>query len=234
MPVQALTFDTYGTVVEWRDSVLAELTAFGAARGLAVDWTAFLTEWKAAYRPGMDRVNSGEWPWTTVEAIYRRRLEELLPRYEIESLGEADLVRLTRAWWRLHPWSDAIPGLRRLRTRFLLSPLSNGSFAGMVHLARFAGLPWDCIITAENARCYKPRPEVYRTAVRLLGLRPAEVMMVAAHNYDLAAARACGLGTAFVPRAAEHGPGQTSDLAPDADWDVVASDFLDLADQLGT
>jgi 2-haloacid dehalogenase len=234
MPVQALTFDTYGTVVDWRDSVLAELTAFGAARGLAVDWTAFLTEWKAAYRPGMDRVNSGEWPWTTVEAIYRRRLEELLPRYEIESLGEADLVRLTRAWWRLHPWAHAVPGLRRLRTRFLLSPLSNGSFAGMVHLARFAGLPWDCIITAENARCYKPRPEVYRTAVRLLGLRPAEVMMVAAHNYDLAAARTCGLGTAFVPRPAEHGPGQTSDLAPDADWDVVASDFLDLADQLGT
>jgi 2-haloacid dehalogenase len=234
MPVQALTFDRYGTVVDWRDSVLAELTAFGAARGLAVDWTAFLTEWKAAYRPGMDRVNSGEWPWTTVEAIYRRRLEELLPRYEIESLGEADLVRLTRAWWRLHPWPDAVPGLRRLRTRFLLSPLSNGSFAGMVHLARFAGLPWDCIITAENARCYKPRPEVYRTAMRLLGLRPAEVMMVAAHNYDLAAARTCGLGTAFVPRAAEHGPGQTSDLAPDADWDVVASDFLDLADQLGT
>jgi 2-haloacid dehalogenase len=234
MPVQALTFDTYGTVVDWRDSVLAELTAFGAARGLAVDWPAFLTEWQAAYRPGMDRVNSGEWPWTTVEAIYRRRLEELLPRYEIESLGEGDLVRLTRAWWRLHPWPDAVPGLRRLRTRFLLSPLSNGSFAGMVHLARFAGLPWDCIITAENARCYKPRPEVYRTAVRLLGLRPAEVMMVAAHNYDLAAARACGLGTAFVPRAAEHGPGQTSDLAPDADWDVVASDFLDLADQLGT
>jgi 2-haloacid dehalogenase len=234
MPVQALTFDTYGTVVDWRDSVLAQLTEFGAARGLAVDWTGFLTEWQAAYRPGMDRVNSGEWPWTTVEAIYRRRLEELLPRYEIESLGEADLVRLTRAWWRLHPWPDAVPGLRRLRTRFLLSPLSNGSFAGMVHLARFAGLPWDCIITAENARCYKPRPEVYRTAVRLLGLRPAEVMMVAAHNYDLAAARTCGLGTAFVPRAAEHGPGQTSDLASDADWDVVASDFLDLADQLGT
>jgi 2-haloacid dehalogenase len=234
MPVQALTFDTYGTVVDWRDSVLAQLTEFGAARGLDVDWPAFLTEWQAGYRPGMDRVNRGEWPWTTVEAIYRRRLEELLPRYEIEGLGEADLTRLTRVWWRLHPWPDAVAGLRRLRARFVLSPLSNGSFAGMVHLARFAGLPWDCIITAENARCYKPRPEVYRTAVRLLGLRPAEVMMVAAHNYDLAAARACGLGTAFVPRAAEHGPGQTSDLAPDADWDVVASDFLDLADQLGT
>jgi 2-haloacid dehalogenase len=233
MTVQALTFDTYGTVVDWRDSVLAELAAFGAARGLDVDWTAFLTEWYAGYRAGMDRVNSNEWPWTTVEALYRRRLEEVLPRFGIEGLGEADLGHLTRVWWRLHPWPDAVPGLRRLRARFILSPLSNGSVAGMVHLARFAGLPWDCILTAENARRYKPRPEVYRTAVRLLGLRPAEVMMVAAHNYDLAAARACGLATAFVPRPAELGPGQTSDLGPESDWDVVAADFVDLAQKLG-
>ena len=233
MDVQALTFDTYGTVVDWRDSVLVQLTEFGAARGLDVDWTAFLTEWKAGYRPGMDRVNRGEWPWTTVEAIYRRRLDELLPRYEIHGLSESDRGHLTRAWWRLHPWPDAVPGLRRLRSRFVLSPLSNGSFAGMVHLARFAGLPWDCIITAENARWYKPRPEVYRTAAELLGLRPDQILMVAAHNYDLAAARACGFRTAFVPRPAEHGPGQTSDLEPEADWDVIATDFLDLADRLG-
>ncbi len=233
MDVQALTFDTYGTVVDWRDSVLVQLAEFGAARGLDVDWTAFLTEWKAGYRPGMDRVNRGEWPWTTVEAIYRRRLDELLPRYEIHGLSESDRGHLTRAWWRLHPWPDAVPGLRRLRSRFVLSPLSNGSFAGMVHLARFAGLPWDCIITAENARWYKPRPEVYRTAAELLGLRPDQILMVAAHNYDLAAARACGFRTAFVPRPAEHGPGQTSDLEPEADWDVVATDFLDLADRLG-
>jgi 2-haloacid dehalogenase len=198
-----------------------------------VDWTAFLTEWKAGYRPGMDRVNRGEWPWTTVEAIYRRRLDEILPRYGIDGLAEADRAHLTRAWWRLEPWPDAVPGLRRLRSRFILSPLSNGSFAGMVHLARFAGLPWDCIITAEQARCYKPRPEVYRTAVELLGLRPEQVMMVAAHNYDLRAARACGLRTAFVPRPAEHGPGQVSDLVAEADWDVVATDFLDLGDRLG-
>jgi 2-haloacid dehalogenase len=233
MAVQALTFDTYGTVVDWRDSLLAELGEFGAARGLDVDWTRFLTEWKAGYRPGMDRVNAGEWPWTTVEAIYRRRLDELFPRYDLDGLGEVDRVRVTRLWWRLHPWPDVVPGLRRLRSRFVLSPLSNGSFAGMVHLARFAGLPWDCIITAENARCYKPRPEVYRTAVELLGLSPDEVMMVAAHNYDLHAARACGLRTAFVPRPAEYGPGQTSDLRPEAAWDVVAADFLELADRLG-
>jgi 2-haloacid dehalogenase len=233
LAVQALTFDAYGTVVDWRDSVLAQLTEFGAGHGLDVEWARFLAEWKAGYRPGMDRVNSGEWPWLTVEAIYRRRLDELLPRYDLDALGDADRDALTRVWWRLHPWPDAVPGLRRLRSRFVLSPLSNGSFAGMVHLARFAGLPWDCIITAENARCYKPRPEVYRTAAELLGLRPAEIMMVAAHNYDLGAARACGFRTAFVPRPAEHGPGQRSDLAPAADWDVVAADFLDLADRLG-
>jgi 2-haloacid dehalogenase len=148
-------------------------------------------------------------------------------------VGETDRAQLTRAWWRLHPWPDAVPGLRRLRAGFILSPLSNGSFAGMVHLARFAGLPWDCILTAENARCYKPRPEVYRTAAELLGLRPDQVMMVAAHNYDLAAARASGFRTAFIPRPAEHGPGQTSDLRAEADWDVVATDFLDLAARLG-
>jgi len=234
MAVQALVFDTYGTVVDWRDSILAELTAFGAARGLDVDWTVFLTEWYAGYRVGMDRVNANQWPWTTVEALYRRRLDEILPRFGLESLGEADRTHIVRAWWRLHPWPDAVPGLRRLRTRYILSPLSNGSVAGMVHLARFAGLPWDCVITAENARRYKPRPEVYRTAVRLLALQPTEVMLVAAHNYDLGAARACGLGTAFVPRPTELGPGQTSDLGPEADWDVVAANFLDLAQQLGT
>jgi 2-haloacid dehalogenase len=234
LAVQALTFDTYGTVVDWRDSILAELKAFGAARGLDVNWPAFLTDWYAGYRSGMDRVNANEWPWTTVEALYRRRLEEISPRHGLESLGDADFTHLTQLWWRLHPWPDAVPGLRRLRTRFILSPLSNGSVAGMVRLARFAGLPWDCVITAENARRYKPRPEVYRTAVRLLGLTPAEVMLVAAHNYDLAAARACGLGTAFVPRPTELGPGQTSDLAPESDWDVVATDFLDLAQKLGT
>jgi 2-haloacid dehalogenase len=231
--VQALLFDTYGTVVDWRDSVLAQLVEFGAARGLDVDWAAFLADWKGGYRPGMNHVNRGEWPWITVEGIYRRRLEELCPHYELGGLGDADLTLLTQVWWRLHPWPDAIPGLRRLRARYILSPLSNASFAGMVHLSRFAGLPWDCIVTAENARCYKPRPEVYRTAVSLLGLRPDEVMMVAAHNYDLHAARGEGLRTAFVPRPAEHGPGQTTDLAPESDWDVVAVDFLDLAARLG-
>lgn len=181
----------------------------------------------------MDRVNRGEIPWTTVDAIYRTRLEELLVSHGITRLTTDEIEGLARVWWRLRPWPDSVTGLQRLKRRYIVTPLSNASFIGMVELARFAGLPWDCIITAENARCYKPRPEAYRTAVSLLGLRPEEVMMVAAHNYDLVAARSHGMRTAFIPRPAEYGPGQTSDLAPESDWDVVARDMDDLADSLG-
>ena len=230
--VKALLFDTYGTVVDWRGSVLAELEALGAERQLSVDWARFLDEWRSCYRPGMDKVNRGEWPWTTVEEIYRRGLDEVLARHGV-NLAEADREHLVHARWRLRPWPDAVAGLTRLRARYVISPLSNASFAGMVHLAKFARLPWDCVITAENASCYKPRPEVYLTAARLLGLPAHEIMMVAAHNYDLRAARELGLRTAFVPRPAEYGPGQTTDLAPEGAWDVVAADFEDLARALG-
>lgn len=234
MEIRALTCDTYGTLVDWRGSILDELQALGRSRGIARDWEVFLDEWKSAYRPGMDKVNRGEWPWTTIDVIYRRRLDEALRAHAIGGLGEVDLEHLNRVWWRLRPWPDTVAGLTRLRRRYVISPLSNASFAGMVHLARFAGLPWDCVLTAENARRYKPAPEVYLTAIELLGLAPSEVMMVAAHNYDLAAARSHGMRTAFIPRPAEYGPGQTSDLTPESDWDVVARDMEDLADSLGT
>ena len=169
----------------------------------------------------------------TMEEIHRQALGASLARHRITGLTEREIDRLVQARWRLVPWPDAVPGLTRLKQRYVISPLSNASFTGMVRLAKFAGLPWDCVITAENARCYKPRPEVYRTAVSLLGLRPEQVMMVAAHNYDLRAARGEGLRTAFVPRPLEYGPGQTTDLAPEGDWDVVARDFVDLAARLG-
>jgi 2-haloacid dehalogenase len=230
--VKALTFDTYGTVVDWRSSVLDELATLGRKHGLTADWPAFLGEWKACYRPGMDRVNSGEWPWTTVDEIYQRGLVSALERHGLTLPPDA-VERLARVWWRLRPWPDAVPGLTRLKRCYVITPLSNASFAGMVHLARFARLPWDCVITAENARVYKPRPEAYRTAIKLLGLGPEQVMMVAAHNYDLAAARAEGMRTAFVPRPTEYGPGQTTDLRPEQDWDVVAPDLEHLARRLG-
>jgi 2-haloacid dehalogenase len=230
---RALVFDTYGTVVDWRSSVLAELETFGRRHQLTLDWARFLDEWKAAYRPTMDRINRGDVPWATVDAIYRQRLDALLESHRIDKLDEREIDHLCRAWWRLRPWPDALAGLTRLKRRFIISPLSNASFIGMVELARFAGLPWDCVLTAENARAYKPRPEVYRLAISLLGATPGEVMLVAAHNYDLAAARAEGMATAFVPRPTEYGPGQTTDLAPSAAWDVIAPDFLDLAGRLG-
>jgi 2-haloacid dehalogenase len=233
MELRALTCDTYGTIVDWRGTILDELRAFGQTRALDRDWEAFLTDWKSCYRAGMDMVNAGEWPWTTIDTIYRRRLDELLRTYGIAGVGEPEVEHLNRVWWRLRPWPDSVAGLTRLRRRYIIAPLSNASFAGMVNLARSAGLPWDCILTAENARRYKPAPEVYRTAIELLGLRPGEVMMVAAHNYDLAAARSHGMRTAFVPRSAEYGPAQTTDLAPESDWDVVAKDMEDLARALG-
>ena len=200
---------------------------------MTLDRVQFLDDWKAAYRPAMDQVNRGEIPWTTVDAIYRTRLEELLATYGITRLTLEEIGALSRVWWRLRPWPDAVAGIQRLKRRYLVTPLSNASFIGMVELARFAGLPWDCVITAENARCYKPRPEVYRTAMALLGLKPEEVMMVAAHNYDLAAAHALGMATAFVPRPLEYGPGQRTDLAAESDWDVIAKDLEDLAARLG-
>jgi 2-haloacid dehalogenase len=200
---------------------------------LTLDCVQFLDDWKAAYRPAMDQVNRGEIPWTTVDAIYRTRLEELLVTYGITRLTLEEIGALSRVWWRLRPWPDAVAGIQRLKRRYVVTPLSNASFIGMVELARFAGLPWDCVITAENARCYKPQPEVYRTAMALLGLKPGEVMMVAAHNYDLAAARAQGMATAFVPRPLEYGPEQRTDLAAESDWDVIAKDLEDLAARLG-
>ena len=229
--VAALLFDTYGTVVDWRTPVLAALVELGRARGLSVAWEAVLADWDP--RPIQDRVNADALPWMTMEQIHRRAATEALARHGVTDLSTEELDRLVYARWALSPWPDSVTGLTQLKKRYVLSPLSNASFAGMVRLAKFAGLPWDCIITAENARRYKPAPEVYRLAVGLLGLPAAQVMLVAAHNYDLRAARGEGLRTAFVPRPTEHGPGQTTDLAPAEAWDVVARDFVDLADTLG-
>jgi 2-haloacid dehalogenase len=231
--VHALLFDTYGTLVDWRGSILDELNRFGAAFGVREDWARFLTEWKACYRPGMDAVNRGEREWTTIDALYRERVVELLAAPRFRHIGRGEVEHLNRVWWRLQPWPDTVAGLTRLKRRHVIAPLSNASFAGMVHLAKFAGLPWDCVITAENARRYKPHPDVYRTALALLGLPAEAVMMVAAHNYDLAAAQALGLRTAFVPRPLEYGPGQTSDLVAEGKWDVVVSSVEELAAALG-
>ena len=232
-PVGALLFDVFGTVVDWRGSIVREGELLAAAKGFDVDWPAFADAWRAGYRPAMDRVNRGETPWTNIDGIHRRILDDLLPRFAIAGLSETEVDRLNRAWHRLLPWPDAVAGLHRLRAHRVVSTLSNGNVALLVNMAKHAGLPWDCVLSAELIGKYKPDPSVYVTAARLLGFEPARVMMVAAHPSDLVAAQGAGLKTAFVPRPLEHGAGHGADSAGDARFDIVASDFLDLAAQLG-
>jgi 2-haloacid dehalogenase len=231
--VKALAFDVFGTVVDWRRSIIREGEALGRAKGLSVDWARFADAWRGLYQPMLSRVRNGELPWTRLDDLHRMSLDRLLVDFGVPGLDEAEIDHLNRAWHRLDAWPDAVPGLTRLRRRFILATCSNGNVALMVNMARRAGLPWDAILGAEVARHYKPQPEAYLITVDLLGLRPDQCMMVAAHNGDLAAAAGCGLRTAFVPRPSEHGPGQGTDLAPTRDWDVVAQDFVDLAAKLG-
>jgi len=231
--VKALTFDVFGTVVDWRSSLIREGEALGKTKGLAVDWAKFADAWRGLYQPAMDEVRSGRRPWTKLDDLHRESLDKLLVQFGIKGLSEAEIDHFNRAWHRLDPWPDAVPGLTRLKKKFVLATLSNGNVALMVNMAKHGGLPWDTVLGAEVARHYKPQPEAYLTTAALLGLTPSECMMVAAHNGDLTAASAVGLRTAFVPRPKEHGPGQTKDVKPAREWDVVASDFADLAARLG-
>ncbi len=227
--VQAIVFDVFGTVVDWRTSIIRDLTSFGSVRGIAADWTRFADDWRALYQPAMDEVRSGRRPWTILDVLHRESLVALLARHGIEGLSDADIDHMTRAWHRLEPWPDALPGLTRLKTRYIIGPMSNGNIGLLTRMAKHAKLPWDVILGAETARAYKPLPESYLRNAALLNLEPAQVMLVAAHNNDLKAAQAAGLATGFVPRPTEHGPAQTKDLAPAGNWDVVAADFLELA-----
>jgi 2-haloacid dehalogenase len=231
--IRALTFDVFGTVVDWRTSIIREGRQLGAAKGLDVDWEAVADKWRGLYQPMLERVRSRAMPWTRLDDLHRMSLDRLLGEMGIRGLGEAEIEHLNRAWHRLDPWPDAVAGLLRLRRRYILATLSNGNVALIVNMARRAGLPWDAVLGAEVARHYKPQPEAYLTTASLLGLRPDECMMVAAHNGDLAAARALGFRTAFVVRPTEYGPKQATDLGADREWDVIASDFGDLADRLG-
>jgi len=231
--VKALTFDVFGTVVDWRSSLIREGEALGRAKGLKVSWTAFADAWRGLYQPMLEQVRSGAMPWTKLDDLHRMALDQLLVRFGVTGLTEAEIDHLNRAWHRLDPWPDAVPGLVRLKRKFILATLSNGNVALLVDMAKRAGLPWDAILGAEVARHYKPQPAAYLTTAELLGLVPAQCVLVAAHNGDLAAAAALGFCTAFVHRRTEHGPTQTTDLRPTRDWDFVAEDFIDLAEKLG-
>ena len=231
--VRALAFDVFGTVVDWRSSIVREGRALGARKGLTVDWSRFADRWRGGYGPAMGRVRSGKLPWTIIDDLHRMILDELVPEFGLQGLTEDDLDDLNRVWHRLSPWPDAIPGLTRLRTRYVLATLSNGNVALLVNMAKNAGLPWDAVLSAELAGAYKPDRKVYRRATELLGLDPAQVMMVAAHGGDLRAAAEVGLRTAYVPRPLEYGPDRQRAATPGQGFDIVATDFEDLARQLG-
>ncbi len=231
--VKALTFDVFGTVVDWRGSIIRECAALGAERGFEADWAAFADAWRGGYGPSMDRVRKGELPWTKIDTLHRMILDGLLEQFDIRGLSESDKDHLNRAWHRLHPWPDSIEGMTRLRRGYTLSTLSNGNVALLTNMAKRAGLPWDCILSAELMKHYKPDPQAYLGAADFLGLEPGEVMMVAAHKGDLRAAQAQGLKAAFVTRPLEHGPDREVDTTPEPEFEYNATDFNDLATQLG-
>jgi|SRR5436190_2071403 len=230
--VRALVFDVFGTVVDWRSSIIREGRALGRRKRLRVDWVAFADAWRDGYQPAMARVRSGELGWTKIDDLHRMILDGLLKQFSIRGLAELEIDDLNRAWHRLRPWPDARRGLALLKRDYVIATLSNGNIALLTNMAKNAGLPWDCILSAEVFRHYKPDPESYLGAADALGFAPAEVMMVAAHKNDLRAAKACGLKTAFVRRSKEHGPNVRVDLAADRAFEFNADDFLDLARQM--
>jgi 2-haloacid dehalogenase len=232
--VRALTFDVFGTVVDWRGSIIREGERLNRAKGLDVDWARFADAWRGEYGPSMNRVRRGELPWTSLDALHRMALDMLLDRFRITALTEAEKEGLNRVWHRLQPWSDSAAGLAQLQEPFVVATLSNGHVALLVDLAKAGGLTWDCILSAELARAYKPDPIVYQTACALLDCAPAQVMMVACHPPDLRAAQAVGMRAAYVARPLEWGPNRPPEPVTDGEFDIVATDFLDLARQLNS
>ena len=234
MEIRALTFDVFGTVVDWRSSVIRQCEEFGARRGVSLDWPAFVDDWRYdGYMGGTALIRTGELPFMTTDQLHRRKLDMLLEANRLSDVGEAERDHLNRAWRRLEPWADSVAGLARLRSKYIVSTLSNGNCALLVEMAKYAGLTWDCVLAADITGAFKPDAEAYLAACRFLDLAPGEILMVAAHKGDLRAAQKVGLRAAYIPRPAEAGPSRQLDLSHDPAFDFNADSFLELADQLG-
>ncbi|WP_067835067.1 haloacid dehalogenase type II [Nocardia lijiangensis] len=231
--VRALLFDVQGTATDFHSTVLGALRDASAGRHQGLDWVEFVDRWRAQYFDVLRDAKVGKDEWTTVHSVYRDALDRLLAEYGVTDFDEAEREELARAWRRIVPWPDAVPGLTRLKTRFTLATLSNADVAAVVNISKLGGLPWDAIFTAEMAGAFKPDPVTYRMAATYLGLAPEQIMMVACHKYDIRAAGALGFRTAFVARPLEFGAGGAVDVEYEDEFDVNARDFLDLADQLG-
>ena len=226
--VKVLAFDIFGTVVDWHGSIAREVDALQ----LGVDGATFALAWRAGYQPAMQRVMRGELGWTRIDDLHRLILDELLTRFGIGHLSEPQKQHLNKAWHRLDAWPDAVDGLRRLKTRYTICTLSNGNIGLLTAMAKRAGLPWDCILSAEVFRKYKPDPATYLGVADVFGVAPHEVMLVAAHHDDLAGARACGLHTAYIERPQEFGAAQPKDVSPHLTNTLHAKDLSALADMM--
>jgi 2-haloacid dehalogenase len=232
LDVRALVFDVFGSVVDWRGSIQRDLTAWGVANGKNVDWEAFARDWRSHYQPNLEEVRSGRRPFALLDTLHREALNVLLPKYGIDDLTEAQKDHINQVWHRLDGWPDSVPGLLRLKARFTIAPLSNGNVSLLNNMAKYAALPWDLNLSTQWFNAYKPKPETYLGAVKALGLESEQVMMCAAHNDDLKAARNVGLKTAFWARPTEYGVDQVHDFHATEPWNVIAKDIRDLADQL--
>ena len=231
--VRALTFDVFGSVVDWRGSIIREARKFGASCGLHLDWPPFADAWRVGYRPAMDRVRRGEPPWLHIDRLRRMIPDEISARLGATDISDGEPEHLDQVCHWLRPWPDALRGLKRLKKKFIIATLSNGNLSLLTDMAKHSALPWDCILSAELFRHYKPDPETYLGAAALLGARPEQTMRVAAHEDDVAAVHGAGLRTAFVRRPRELGSASRYDLPHSRSFDVIADDFVDLADQMG-
>ena len=226
--IKVLAFDIFGTVVDWHSSIVQEVKSLA----LNIDANQFALDWRAGYRPAMDQVLSGQQPWTSIDDIHRLILDELLVKYQIFTLSEAQKNDLNFIWHRLNPWPDTVAALNQLKQDYIICTLSNGNIRLLVDLAKYAKLPWDTIFSAENFKAYKPSPKTYLGVADLLNVAPRQVMMVATHQDDLAAARGCGLRTAYIERAFEYGAAQLKDSSPCIDNNLHATDLLNLVSLL--
>ena len=231
--LKALVFDVQGTTTDFRATLAAEAERLSKGRAENTDWGCFVDEWRGMYRPALDAVLEGKRAWTPVDTIYREALDLLLRDRKLDFFSQAERQELNFAWQKIKPWPDVAPGLQRLKKNFILATLSNADVSAVINISRAGNLPWDSVFAAEMAGTFKPDPKTYKLALRYLGLEPDEVMMVACHKYDLRAAKGLGLQTAFVSRPLEFGPEGKVDVHFEDDFDINASDFLHLAEQLG-
>ena len=224
--IEALLFDVFGTVTDWKGSITKRCERFGAEHKLSADWEALAVEWRSRYKPAIEPVREGKRPWADFDQLHREELDALLPKFGLDALSDDDRQLLVHGWHRTEPWPDALPALDRLAKRYILAPLSNGTVRQLTDTAKHSGLPWDLILGADIFRTYKPAPRLYEAALALVGSPADRVVMVAAHNEDLQAAKRAGMRTAFLYR-------ETEDPDPEADYDYTARNLLDLAEQLG-